>query len=85
RKACLCEVDQIVAEPALRACRNDETPTGAEGWCYIADSDQQHIGNPALVSECRPTERRLLRLVGEGNQKGALTVISCSGRSFDIQ
>jgi hypothetical protein len=84
-KACLCEVDQIVAEPALRACRNDEIPAGAEGWCYIADSDQQHIGNPALVSECRPTERRLLRLVGEGTQKGALTLISCSGRSFDIQ
>jgi hypothetical protein len=85
RQACLCEVEQIVNEPALSACRNEETPTAAEGWCYVADSDEQHIGNPALVAECRPTERRLLRLVGEGNQKGALTVISCSGRSFDVR
>jgi hypothetical protein len=85
QNACLCEVDQIVKEPALSACRNDENPTNAEGWCYIADSDQQQIGNPALVLECRPTERRLLRLVGEGQPKGALTVISCSGRTFDIQ
>jgi hypothetical protein len=81
----VCELDQIVTEPALSACRNDEAPSDAEGWCYVADSDQQHIGNPALVSDCRPTERRLLRVAGEGQQKGALTVISCSGRSYDIQ
>jgi hypothetical protein len=80
----LCQVDQIVKQPALDACRNDENPVGAEGWCYVADADEQHIGNPAFVSDCRPTERRVLRLVGEGQQKGALTVISCSGRSFDI-
>jgi hypothetical protein len=85
QKACVCEVEQIVTEPALSACRNAETPTGAEGWCYVADSDQQQIGNPALVSDCRSTERRILRLVGEGQQKGALTVISCSGRSFDTR
>jgi hypothetical protein len=29
-------------------------------------------------------ERRLLRLVGEGQEKGSLTVISCSGRSFAV-
>lgn len=84
QKVCLCEVDQIVKQPALDACRNDENPVGAEGWCYVADADEQHIGNPAFVSDCRPNERRVLRLVGEGQQKGALTVISCSGRSFDV-
>jgi hypothetical protein len=73
-----------VKQPALDACRNDENPVGAEGWCYVADADEQHIGNPAFVADCRPTERRVLRLVGEGQQKGALTVISCSGRSFDV-
>jgi hypothetical protein len=81
RRACMCEVEQLTLAPALEACRNEENPAGIEGWCYVADDDEQRIGNPALVAECRPTERRLLRLVGEG-QKDALTVISCSGRSF---
>jgi hypothetical protein len=80
RRACLCEVEQLNAPAAREACRNEESPVGVEGWCYVADDDEQHIGNPALVSECRPTERRLLRVVGE--QQDALTVISCSGRSF---
>jgi hypothetical protein len=80
RRACLCEVEQIVRAPALEACRSQENPAGVEGWCYVADDEEQHIGNPALVAECRPTERRLLRLVGEGQD--ALTVITCSGRSF---
>jgi hypothetical protein len=84
-KMCLCQVDQIVKQPALDACRNEENPVGAEGWCYVANADEQHIGNPAFVSDCRPNERRVLRLVGEGQQKGALTVISCSGRSFDVE
>jgi hypothetical protein len=47
----------------------------------VADDEQQQIGNPALVAECPPNERRLVRLVGEG-QQDALTVISCSGASF---
>ncbi|MEY2937022.1 MAG: hypothetical protein RL033_7771 [Pseudomonadota bacterium] len=80
-RACLCEVEQVVAASALDACRNQDNPAGVEGWCYVADDDEQHIGNPALVAECRPNERRVLRLVGEGQQDG-LTVISCSGRSF---
>jgi hypothetical protein len=47
----------------------------------VANDGEQQIGNPALVAECRATERRLLRVVGEG-QDDALTVISCSGRPF---
>jgi hypothetical protein len=82
RRACLCEVKQIVTEPALGACRNEDNPTTAEGWCYVADSDDQHIGKPAFVDECLSTERRVLRFVGQGIRKGAFTVISCSGRSF---
>lgn len=81
RSACLCEVEQVVGAADLDACRNLETPTGVEGWCYVADDEQQQIGSPALVAECPPNERRLVRLVGEG-QQDALTVISCSGASF---
>ena len=81
QRACLCEVQQIVTEPALSACRNEDNPT-AEGWCYVADSDDQHIGKPAFVDECLATERRVLRFVGQGIRKGSFTVISCSGRSF---
>lgn len=80
-RACLCEVEQVVSASALDVCRNQENPAGVEGWCYVADDDEQHLGNPALVAECRSTERRVVRLVGEG-QQDALTVISCSGRSF---
>ena len=82
QQACLCEVEQIVTEPALSACRNEDNPSAAEGWCYVADSEDQHIGKPSLVDECLSTERRVLRFVGQGIRKGAFTVISCLGRSF---
>ncbi|HKO90142.1 MAG TPA: hypothetical protein VJU61_03255, partial [Polyangiaceae bacterium] len=82
QRACLCEIQQITTEPALSACQNEDNPSSAEGWCYVADSEDQHIGKPAFVDECRSTERRVLRFVGEGIRKGALAVISCSGRSF---
>jgi hypothetical protein len=85
QQACLCEIEQIVTEPALSSCRNDENPTSTDGWCYVADADGQHIGSPALVADCRPTERRLLRIAGDGLQSGAFTVISCAGRSLALQ
>jgi hypothetical protein len=87
-KACLCEVLQVqqadTPDPreALRACREDEEVSGVEGWCYVADTAAQSIGNPELVKDCRPTERRLLRFVGLGLQKNTTTFVACSGASL---
>jgi hypothetical protein len=66
---------------ALRACREDAEVSGVEGWCYVADTAEQSIGNPELVKDCRPTERRLLRFVGLGLQKNTTTFVACSGAS----
>jgi hypothetical protein len=87
-KACLCEVLQVqqadTPDPreALRACREDAEVSGVEGWCYVADTAEQSIGNPELVKDCRPTERRLLRFVGGGLQKNTTTFVACSGASL---
>ena len=89
-EACLCEVLQVQAanpDPAeaLRACREDENPSGVEGWCYIANSERQQIGRPELVAECPPTQRQILRFVGQGLQNGTTTFVACTGASFDPQ
>lgn len=86
--ACLCEVLQVQevegvdAEAALRACREDPAASGFEGWCYVADTPEQKIGSPDLVSVCRPTERRLLRFAGGGLQNNSTTFVSCVGISL---
>ncbi len=82
--ACLCEVLQVqdaAADPdeALRACREDESPRGIEGWCYVADTPEQRIGNAELVKDCSVTERRKLRFVGSGLRRDTTTFVSCRG------
>ncbi len=89
-EACLCEVLQVQAanpdpEEALRACREDENPSGVEGWCYIADTERQQIGKPELVAECPATQRQILRFVGAGLQNNTTTFVACTGASFDPQ
>jgi hypothetical protein len=78
--ACLCNVEQ--AGDGLQACQNLEDPVGAEGWCYVADTPDQSIGNPALVRDCPATHRRLLRFVGEGLAPNSLTFVACTGDTF---
>jgi hypothetical protein len=84
-RVCLCEVQQVqdVAgvdpEQVLEACRNDADVSGIEGWCYVADTPEQKIGNPELVKDCRPTERRLLRFAGRGLGANTSTFVACSG------
>jgi hypothetical protein len=88
--ACLCEVLQVQdanADPAeaLRICRQDENASGVEGWCYVADTSTQQIGNPDLVAECPATQRQILRFVGGGLGDNTTTFVACKGASFDVE
>lgn len=86
--ACLCEVLQVQKaenenpDEALRMCREEEEPSGVEGWCYVANTPEQQIGNPALVAECRATERQQLRFVGTGLEPNTTTFLACVGSSL---
>jgi hypothetical protein len=81
-RACLCEVEQIRSASDRLACQNSDGALGVEGWCYVADTPDQQVGNPALVRECPATERRLLRFVGDGLADDSLTFAACTGASI---
>ncbi|HTV17842.1 MAG TPA: hypothetical protein VMG12_04205, partial [Polyangiaceae bacterium] len=91
QRACLCEVLQVQdaqnANPdeALRACQEDTDANGVEGWCYVADTDTQQVGNPELVAECPPTQRQVLRFVGQGLGRNTTTFVACQGSSAATQ
>jgi hypothetical protein len=91
KRACLCEVLQVQQaqnpDPAaaLEACREDVNASGVEGWCYIADTELQQIGNPELVAECPATARQLLRFVGQGRRRNTITFVTCQGSSVAAQ
>ncbi len=90
-EACLCEVLQVQEaanpdpEAALRVCREEEEASGVEGWCYLADTRDQKIGNAALVDGCPATQRQKLRFVGGGLQKNTTTFVACQGSSLAAQ
>jgi hypothetical protein len=89
--ACLCEVLQVTQaanpdpEEALRTCREDEDASGVEGWCYVANTSDQQIGNPELVADCPATGRQLLRFVGQGLARNSTTFVACQGSSLAAQ
>jgi hypothetical protein len=92
-KACLCEVLQVQQVPgqdpesALRECQQepDDGVSGVEGWCYVANTETQHIGNPEIVAGCPSTERQLLRFVGQRLAADSTTFIACQGSSLAAQ
>jgi len=83
---CFCEIVQLT-DADLEACQTDisDTPVASgggavHGWCYIDASRQPPIGNPEIVESCPPTEKRLIRFVGEGQGAiGATLFITCTG------
>jgi hypothetical protein len=91
QSACLCEVLQVQdaanADPAaaLRACREEEEPSGVEGWCYVANTPDQQIGNPALVVDCPATQRQQIRFVGAGLDSNTTTFLACVGSSLSAR
>jgi hypothetical protein len=74
---CLCEVAQLEGA-ALQACQAGSRDPDLFGYCYV-DADKG-IGNPDLVAQCKGTQRRLLRWVGEGlPANGSHMMMACRG------
>lgn len=83
---CLCEVVQLEGsaddpESDRHHCQNDlQPPSGVDGWCYVDATAVPPLGNAELVAECLPSERRVVRFVGEGALKGdGQQHITCAG------
>lgn len=79
--------DMDPAKP-LTKCQNEvgfETNSPVPGFCYIDPA--QGIGNKALVQECPSDRQRMLRIVGNGDDKRApapssWTFIACTGSAY---
>jgi hypothetical protein len=83
---CICELEQLTGT-ALDACQNDPSEIVMDprnegrmlsGWCYV-DPDLG-FGDPALVANCRPTARRLIRFPDPRTfgRDGMIGLIACS-------
>lgn len=78
---CVCEIEQATGDD-LVACLTDPDPpvtnaAGPEvhGWCYV----EPPRGEASIVAGCPDTQRRLIRLVGDGQgQAGATLYVTCS-------
>jgi hypothetical protein len=82
---CFCAIDQVTGADK-DACQNDVSPSpvssetgeAENGWCYVDATTTPSTGNPAIVSGCAPTERHLVRFVGDsGEQPGSTLFIQC--------
>ncbi len=83
--ACLCEINQFEGGD-LTACQTSVVaPANLTGYCYVEGGETKSEAENAIVSKCKPTERRLLRFVDQNMEtprKGAVTFIACIGASF---
>ena len=79
----LCRVQQLQG-PSLERCQQEAGEiSDIQGYCYVAATGDQSIGNPALVQACRESERRMLRFVGDNvPAQGATVFIACAGDTF---
>jgi hypothetical protein len=79
----LCKLTALQGAARDR-CQNDASEMGdVPGNCYVADTIDQKIGNPALVAQCRESEKRLLRFVGTNvPAQGSTVFIACAGDAF---
>ena len=81
---CFCEIPQLTGAE-LEACQTqtDKSPSLSgepiDGWCYV-DPGASPIANPELVKDCKSTEKRKIRFVGEAQgSSGSTMFITCSG------
>ncbi|HTQ07302.1 MAG TPA: hypothetical protein VMI54_25775 [Polyangiaceae bacterium] len=85
-KECYCELDQFTGDD-LRTCETMADPGNLYGYCYVdpqaaqATGDQTLIqGETNLVKDCAPTQKRILRFMGNGvPAKDGLAFIACIG------
>jgi hypothetical protein len=79
---CLCELAQSEG-PALDECLNNELGSGTPGYCYVNPYGDPPHGNKALVANCDPANRQLIRFVGPNTpMPGATTFIACLGATL---
>lgn len=77
---CLCELTQLSGDE-LGACREGTESPQSFGYCYV--DPEQGLGAARLVEECRPTQRRKLRFIGDGVPKNrSIVTIGCQGASL---
>ncbi|MFO0591618.1 MAG: hypothetical protein U0441_28995 [Polyangiaceae bacterium] len=90
---CFCEIPQLTGtapgEP-LWTCQNDASRspqladgTPVSGYCYVDQTADPPIGNPALVDSCPDSEKRNIRFVGKGSPNPQATVFITAAVSED--
>ena len=85
---CFCELTQTTGDD-LKACQQQvsDNPVNSNneavhGWCYVDATTVPPTGNSAIVENCPPTEKRIVRFVGDGaGRPGSTLFITCSGDS----
>jgi hypothetical protein len=79
---CLCELAQSEGQ-ALNDCLNNELGSATPGYCYVNPYGEPAHGNKALVANCGPSNRQLIRFVGPNTPTpGATTFIACLGATL---
>jgi len=78
---CFCEIQQLTVETGLEQCLNSETePQNVHGWCYVDPAAGK--GSWDVVKDCPETQKRIIRMVGEGQgATGATLFITCTGET----
>ncbi len=83
---CMCGITQYsLANPSDRdeclKTAGDSINVSTPGYCYIDAMDPDDVlGNAELVANCEPSQKRLLRFVGDDTPaRGSVTFIACSG------
>jgi hypothetical protein len=85
---CFCELTQFTGDE-LRACQTGNEDQGQAGYCYVdpaatraaTPNDTELIeGEETLVKDCSPTQKRILRFIGDNvPSKDGLAFIACIG------
>jgi hypothetical protein len=82
---CTCELQQLGGDD-LKSCQSDPVEQQVPGYCYInAAPNEPNVGEPALVKDCSPDSKRLLRFVGGTPAAGAIALVACLGASLGSQ
>lgn len=79
---CYCEIAQATGSNRTD-CQNSTVNTGTPGYCYVDPFGTPPVGNPELVKDCGPSNKRLIRFVGPDTPTpGAVAYIACMGATL---
>jgi hypothetical protein len=81
--SCTCSIVQLKGD-ARTSCLNDPSPAAdINGWCYVDPEQSNNASQCALVKDCEPTKKRIIRYVGE--QPRGANIITCQEKSYSGQ